>query len=169
MIETLANGLWNLQSHGQYFKASKSWWIKAVNEETLTEFVRLSGLFCAIIRANLLIFHFIPEKFGANNRVVWLSMVWLSGLCCIYRDQLSQGSMFGEFHSYCYLAILPQFDCSFHATLRISDPCTWLVARIFQARWGRCGKQQQEQNSQNLGNAFRPSPVDVMDPRDSSY
>ena len=45
--------------------------------------VWLSGLFCAIIRANLLIFHFIPGKFGANNRVVWLSMVWLSGLCCM--------------------------------------------------------------------------------------
>ena len=26
--------------------------------------------FCAIIRANLLTFHFIPGKFGANNRVV---------------------------------------------------------------------------------------------------
>ena len=84
MIETLANGLWNLQSHRQYFQACKSWWIKAVNEETLTDFVRLSGLFCAIIRANLLTFRFILGKFGANKRVVWLSMVWLSGLCCIY-------------------------------------------------------------------------------------
>ena len=50
--------------------------------KTGRENVWLSGLFCAIIRANLLTFHFILGKFGVNNRVVWLSMVWLSGLCC---------------------------------------------------------------------------------------
>ena len=33
------------------------------------------------------------------------------------------------------------------------------VARIFQARPGRSGKQQQEQNSRNLGTFFLPGPV----------
>ena len=33
------------------------------------------------------------------------------------------------------------------------------VARIFQARPGRSGKQQQEQNSRNLGTVFSPGPV----------
>ena len=33
------------------------------------------------------------------------------------------------------------------------------VARIFQARPGRSGKQQQEQNSHNLGTVFLPGPV----------
>ena len=33
------------------------------------------------------------------------------------------------------------------------------VARIFQARPGRSGKQQQEQNSRNLGTVFLPGPV----------
>ena len=83
MIETLARCLCNLQNQRQYFLASKSWWIKVSNVENWNIIVWLSGLFCAIIRANLLTFHFIPGKFGANNRVVWLSMVWLSGLCCI--------------------------------------------------------------------------------------
>ena len=73
-----------LQNHRQYFLFAKIWWIKAVNVENRNKYVWLSGLFCAIIRANLLTFHFIPGKFGANNRVVWLSMVWLSGLCCRY-------------------------------------------------------------------------------------
>ena len=50
--------------------------------ENRNKYVWLSGLYCAIIRANLLTFHFIPGKVGANNRVVWLNMVWLSGLCC---------------------------------------------------------------------------------------
>ena len=36
------------------------------------------------------------------------------------------------------------------------------VARIFQARPGRSGKQQQEQNSRNLGTVFFPGPV-VLD------
>ena len=33
------------------------------------------------------------------------------------------------------------------------------VARIFQARPGRCGKHQQEQNSRNLGAVSLPDPV----------
>ena len=33
------------------------------------------------------------------------------------------------------------------------------VARIFQARPGRSGKQQQEQNSRKLGTVFLPGPV----------
>ena len=33
------------------------------------------------------------------------------------------------------------------------------VARILQARPGRSGKQEQEQNSRNLGTAFLPNPV----------
>ena len=33
------------------------------------------------------------------------------------------------------------------------------VARIFQARPGSSGKQQQEQNSRNLGTVFLPGPV----------
>ena len=35
------------------------------------------------------------------------------------------------------------------------------VARILQARPGRSGKQEQEQNSRNLGTAFLPNPVHV--------
>ena len=89
MIET--NGLCNFNTR-QYFLFAKSWWIKTVNVENSNECVWLSGLFCAIIRANLLTFHFIPGKFGANNRVVWLSMVWLSGLCCNCSFKLVTGS-----------------------------------------------------------------------------
>ena len=33
------------------------------------------------------------------------------------------------------------------------------VARIFQARPGRSGKQRREQNSPNLGTVFLPGPV----------
>ena len=36
------------------------------------------------------------------------------------------------------------------------------AARIFQARPGRSGKQQQEQNSRNLGTVFSPGPVYVF-------
>ena len=36
------------------------------------------------------------------------------------------------------------------------------VARIFQARTGRRGKQQQEQNSRNLGTVFLPGPVQIL-------
>ena len=46
--------------------------------------------FCAIIRAKFVTFHFIPGKFGANNRVVWLSMVWLSGICCTWGPEIGQ-------------------------------------------------------------------------------
>ena len=59
--------------------------------------VWLSGLFCAIIRADLLTFHFIPEKFGVNNRVVWLSMVWLSGLYCT--SSQPRNAIFSLLHS----------------------------------------------------------------------
>ena len=83
MIETLVNGLCYPQNQRWYSLAGKSWWITAVKVENRNIIVWLSGLFCAIIRANLLTFHFIPGKFDANNRVVWLSMVWLSGLYCI--------------------------------------------------------------------------------------
>ena len=33
------------------------------------------------------------------------------------------------------------------------------VARLLQARWGRRGKQQQKQNSPNLGTTILPAPV----------
>ena len=39
--------------------------------------------FLCYYQSKFVTFHFIPAKFGANNRVVWLSMVWLSGICCI--------------------------------------------------------------------------------------
>ena len=64
------------------FQADKNLSIKAINVDNWNKIVWLSGLFCAIIRENLLTFRFILGKFGANNRVVWLSRVWLSGLCC---------------------------------------------------------------------------------------
>ena len=38
------------------------------------------------------------------------------------------------------------------------------AARIFQARPGRSGKQQQEQNSRNLGTVFSPGPVEMGAP-----
>ena len=36
------------------------------------------------------------------------------------------------------------------------------VARIFQARPGRSGKQQQEQNSRNLGTGFFAGPCRIL-------
>ena len=74
----------HIQIDSGTFQADKNLSIKAINVDNWNKIVWLSGLFCAIIRANLLTFHFIPGKFGANNRVVWLSMVWLSGLCCTW-------------------------------------------------------------------------------------
>ena len=85
----------HIQIDSGTFQADKNLLIKAINVDNWNKIVWLSGLFCAIIRANLLTFHFILGKFGANNRVVWLSMVWLSGLCCtviIYDGQQAKKS-----------------------------------------------------------------------------
>ena len=63
MSKTLAIGFWCLKNHTQLRGQQK-----VVN---LTRKCRiLARAFGAIIRASLITFHFIPDKFGANNRVV---------------------------------------------------------------------------------------------------
>ena len=64
-----------------------------------------------------------------------------------WKQELDLGGV--DFECLCRVAI-------YRAGLKKSGP---QVARIFQASWGRSGKQQQEQNSPNLGTAFWTIPV----------
>ena len=69
MSETFAIGFWCLKNHTQLTGQQKviNFSLKC---RILDDKCVIIRAFCAIIRANLLTFHFIPGKFGANNRVV---------------------------------------------------------------------------------------------------
>ena len=62
----------------------------------------------------------------------------------------------------CYANLLLQYDChSNYQKYRARQNNGSQVARIFQARPGRSGKQQQEQSSRNLGTVFFAGPCSI--------
>ena len=69
MSETFAIGFWRLKNHTQLTGQQKVVNLGRKCRIFANNCVIIRA-FCAIIRANLLTFHFIPGKFGANNRVV---------------------------------------------------------------------------------------------------
>ena len=77
--------------------------------------------------------HFIPAKFGANNRVVWLSMVWLSGLCCTHLWQTPPIKFFeiiswrGRFVFVYSLGWLAKISCAVQCRFHLEIPLLALI------------------------------------------